>query len=175
MSSHYCTHNTVNTRKVPSQDPCRLQKPSESWKHTLQFKLPSHPRRHRLRVNPQALFRRLCFPLYPLQYRIPWAYFRYQQHQSSLTSSLLRLLPIGDKHIGNGPPILVLAECLKGVPSHRRDQRRRSWPPGHKLGLSRSSRCNWGGYVQGVGCVGLPGYRRRGRQSQDLNSRQCPA
>ena len=83
--------------------------------------------------------------------------------------------PFGDKHIGNGPPILVLAECLKGVPSHRRDQRRRSWPPGHKLGLSRSSRCNWGGYVQGVGCVGLPGYRRRGRQSQDLNSRQCPA
>ena len=43
----------------------------------------------------------------------PGAYFRYHQHQPSLTSVVIDVGAIEQKHIGKGAPVLVLAVGLE--------------------------------------------------------------
>ena len=70
------------------------------------------PRRHGLRVSPQALLPLSRILLQPFEYRIPWHILPIPSAPTVFDQLMIDVGAIRQKHIGKGAPILVLAMGL---------------------------------------------------------------
>lgn len=77
--------------------------------------LSPRPRRHRLRISPQPFPRLSCFLLQPFKYRISCRVLPVPPAPAFFDECVIDVGAIGQEHIGDRAPVLVLAE---GVERH---------------------------------------------------------
>ena len=84
-------------RQFPIIDPRRIR-----------LFLPPLPRRHRLRISPQAFLGFSCVLLQPFQNRIIWRILSITPAPAVFDQRVSDVGPIGQKHISNGASVAIL-------------------------------------------------------------------
>jgi len=72
-----------------------------------------YPRRHRLRINPQAFLALSRFLLQPFQHRIPRRILSIPPAPAVFDECVVDIGAIKEEHISQGAPVLVVAVGLK--------------------------------------------------------------
>jgi hypothetical protein len=85
-------------------------------------RVPVHPRRHGLRISPQAFLRFQRFLLQPLKLSIPWRILPIPPAPAVFDKCVIDVGAIQQEHVSKGTPILVLAVSLEDEipPEHQR-------------------------------------------------------
>jgi hypothetical protein len=71
------------------------------------------PRRHRLRIDPQALLRFSCILLQPFKDRISRRIFTIPPTPALLYEFMIDVRSIQQEHVSKGAPVLILAVRLE--------------------------------------------------------------
>jgi len=100
--SHFSSSTCVDRQFLVRRDPA-------PW-----LPLPPRPRRHRLRIGPQAFLRFSCVLLQPFDNSVPWRILPIPPAPALLDVFLIDVHAIGQDHVSKGACVLVLAVGLDG-------------------------------------------------------------